>query len=270
MKVDNICLSKPFDSDLKTYYKQTQVTPNFGSKSNICLQQLHTLAGIKSEFLLKLKHSKIGLALRKAFINKRIKKALSNKPVFGTYHSMGEKSIKHVNMGNYLTVNATENEGYIGTNGLGPCIGLSIVNKKDGKPINMSLAHISALIDLHTLERLFYAMKEPSELDITLISAGNETKFARKILYELLTSDIGNKIKNISVNLTCSKMKGPKCAADFAVNTKTGELYTDLPFQDFDLDRNRERFYFDCLEKSSHQTIGDCEGIFDKKYDPYV
>lgn len=254
---------KLFDVNLCIKNQKIQKNPSFGNNHMAKWLKNHyyiVTAAMPVLTALAMQNGKIGSTFRDATIRKQIDDSFNNKPVFNTYHSMGEKSIKHAGIGKYLTVDATEEEGYVGTAGLACCIGIAIVNKKDGKPLNMSIAHFCAN-DIRSLESLFYAMKDPTELDIVLISTENDKYQAQKILYELLTSDIGKKIKNINVDLTCSY--------DFAVNTKTGEISINLPREDFDYDENNSKFHH-CLQKSKHQILEDIkDGVYRNKYTGY-
>ena len=155
---------------------------------------------------------------------------LDNVPIFGTYNSKGKETVKVVSMRECLTVNATDNEEYVGTMGLGPCIGLALVGKEDGKPKKITVAHIDALTDLESLRMLYRkTLSDCSELDVTLISSGNERNRAVEILDKLTKLDYEKNIKNVSADLTCS--------TNFAVNTKTGDICINLPNDDFDVDK---------------------------------
>ena len=103
-------------------------------------------------------------------------------------------------------------------------------------------------------------MNDPSELDITLISSWDNKKLAKDVLYQLLKSDIGKNIKNISVDLIYSNpnsnLNNGYTYADFAVNTKTGEISSGIPLEDLDDDEIHHRAgIFEPLHKSSHQTL---------------
>lgn len=174
---------------------------------------------------------------------------LNNKPLFGKYISNGEKSVKAVSMRKYLTVPATCESKYIGTHSLGSCIGVALVGKINGKPADISIAHIDALTDRPSLYRLM-PQKAYDELEITLISESGllEKESAKSIISTILNQNKNIAVKHVSADLTNSD--------NFAINTKTGEVCINIPMQDFDFDtimKESEVRVLSPLTASSHQ-----------------
>ncbi len=173
---------------------------------------------------------------------------LDKKPEFTQYKSNGQQTIKAVNMRNYLTVSSTSENEYIGTMGLGPCIGLAIVSKKGDTPNKIMVAHIDALTNLESLNSVLYDIfSDANNIEITLISSENQREKAREILDTLTKNRLNNGSINISSDLSCS--------TNFAINTKTGEVSINVPNEDFQLDESLPLIGYmqpSDLHKSSH------------------
>ena len=151
-------------------------------------------------------------------------------------------------MRNYLTVSSTSENEYIGTMGLGPCIGLAIVSKKGDTPNKIMVAHIDALTNLESLNSVLYDIfSDANNIEITLISSENQREKAREILDTLTKNRLNNGSINISSDLSCS--------TNFAINTKTGEVSINVPNEDFQLDESLTLIGYmqpSDLHKSSH------------------
>ena len=155
--------------------------------------------------------------------NKKISELLSAAPNYGTFY---RNPVYMVNMREQLILDATTSPEFIGTMGLGPCIGVGLVSKKNGKIDKIGVAHIDALTDRgisdnKSINLFMYPFSNADEIYVTLISSGNEKDRAAEILQKLLYSD--DLMKKAHV---CSEIDSP---SSFCINTKTGTLYKDIP-----------------------------------------
>jgi hypothetical protein len=136
-----------------------------------------------------------------------------------------DKKILTVNMGEGLVVPSTAKERYIGTFGLGPCIGLALIGKKNGKVVRVALAHVDAMRDIQASSPFFYrAMHGLNEVEVSLVASQGSVETTLKIIKKIFSmADESQKIE-YKADLTGS--------SDLVINVKTGQLYKGLIFPD--------------------------------------
>lgn len=152
-----------------------------------------------------------------------LEEMLSEKTKYAPFHN---NKVWAVGMREELILDSSENSQCIGTFGLGPCIGVALISKKDGKVNRVGLTHVDALTDLQSLEGFVYnATKEADEVGIVMISSENKRAAAQKILKQILINpELKAKAK------VTSELNGP---TSFAVNLTTGSVYKDIPMDCF-------------------------------------
>ncbi len=163
---------------------------------------------------------------------------LNAKPQYYKFHD-GAK-VFAVGMREELVLETGKQPEFIGTYGMGPCIGVAIISKnKEGKVNRVGLTHIDALTDLKSLGSFVYrASKDADSVDIVMVSSQNGREKARNILKQIL---INPKLANKSS--VTAELGG---STSFAVNTLTGSVYKDIPMTAFVQDH----------ELSSSETMG--------------
>jgi len=150
---------------------------------------------------------------------KRLEEMLAEKPKYAPFHG---NQVLGVGMRKELILESSEASQYIGTLGLGPCIGVALISKKDGKVNRVGVTHIDALTDLNSIESFVYrATKDADEVGIVMISSQNERTAAQKILKSIL---INPKLR--AKAKVASELDG---STSFAVNLATGSVYKDIP-----------------------------------------
>ena len=135
------------------------------------------------------------------------------------------KKVFAVSMREELVLNTIDFPEFIGTYGLGPCIGVAIIARQNNKVSQVGVAHIDALTDLKSLGKLVLALGTADTLDIVMLSSENKRWHAVEILKNILKY-VGQDKK---IHVRC-ELNGPQ---SFAVNTLTGEIYRDIPMKSF-------------------------------------
>jgi len=149
---------------------------------------------------------------------------LKTKPQYQEFHSRNK--VFAVSMREELVLDSINHPEFIGTYGMGPCIGVAIISKKAGKVNRVGLTHIDALTELKSLSGFVYrSTQDADDVGIVMISSGNQREQARKILKQILINpELRNKAKIVS------ELDG---SSSFAVNTLTGSIYKDIPMTSF-------------------------------------
>lgn len=122
---------------------------------------------------------------------------------------------------------ADEEVKYIGTTGIGPCIGLVLVVKKDGKVDRVALAHVDAMTQLMESSGFFYrAMLEADEVEVSLVASQGSIETALKIIerIEFVAAHNAKFPPKITykADLTAS--------SELVVDVQTGQLYKGLNY----------------------------------------
>lgn len=152
-------------------------------------------------------------------------KKLDTKPQYQKFYN-GNK-VFAVGMREELILDTGRQPEFIGTYGMGPCIGVAIISKdKEGKVNRVGLSHIDALTNLKSLRSFVdRTSKDADSIDVVMVSSGNEREQARNILKQVLTEpDLARKA-NVVAELDGS--------TSFAINTLTGSVYKDIPMTAF-------------------------------------
>ena len=164
-------------------------------------------------------------------IDRKFDKKLNTKPQYQQFY-YGNK-VFNVNMREELILETGKQPEFIGTYGLGPCIGVAIISKdKAGNVIRVGLTHIDALTDLKSLKGFVdRSIGGADSVDIVMVSSGNEREQARNILKQIFENpDVKAKANVVA------ELDGP---TSFAVNTKTGSVYKEIPTSAFISDDHR-------------------------------
>lgn len=186
-------------------------------------------------------------------IDEQWDKKLNTKPQYQEFCD-GNK-VFAVGQREQLILETGEQPEFIGTYGMGPCIGVAIISKnKEGEVTRVGLTHIDALTELKSLGGFVYnSSKDAESVDIVMVSSGNERERARKILQQILINPELEKKANVVAELDGS--------TSFAVNTLTGSVYKEIPMTAFVQDHD--------LNSLEAMTLG-FPGPIDKSplYDP--
>lgn len=152
-------------------------------------------------------------------------KKLDTKPQYQKFYN-GNK-VFAVGMREELILDTGRQPEFIGTYGMGPCIGVAIISKdKEGKVNRVGLTHIDALTELKSLGGFVYqASKDADSIDVVMVSSENHREQARKILKQILINPKLAEKANVVAELDGS--------TSFAVNTLTGSVYKDIPMSAF-------------------------------------
>ena len=158
-------------------------------------------------------------------IDRKWDEKLNTKPQYQKFHD-GNK-VFAVGMREELVLETSKQPEFIGTYGMGPCIGVAIISKnKEGKVNRVGLTHIDALTELKSLGSFVYnSSKDADSIDVVMISSENNREHARKILKQILINPESEKKANIVAELDGS--------TSFAVNTLTGSVYKEIPMSAF-------------------------------------
>ena len=158
-------------------------------------------------------------------IDREWDKKLNTKPQYQTFYN-GNK-VFAVGMREELILDTGKQPEFIGTYGMGPCIGVAIISKdKEGKVNRVGLTHIDALTELKSLRGFVYrASKDADSVDVVMVSSQNHREQARKILQQILIYPELAEKANVVAELDGS--------TSFAVNTLTGSVYKDIPMTAF-------------------------------------
>ena len=154
-------------------------------------------------------------------IDRKWDEKLNNKPQYQKFYP--ENKVFAVGMREELILETSKQPEFIGTYGMGPCIGVAIISKnKEGAVTRVGLTHIDALTELESLGGFVYkSSKDADSLDVVMISSENQKERAREILKEILINPELEKKANVVAELDGS--------TSFAVNTLTGSVYKDIP-----------------------------------------
>ncbi len=134
----------------------------------------------------------------------------------------GDKEILSVFMREELILKEDAPYKYVGTMGLGPCIALGIVAKKEGKVIAAGVTHIDALTQLESLGGYVWRISQGAdELDAYLISSGYQRDLAASILEKITRNPDVQKIIKIYADIA-----GP---SSMAISVETGEIFSKIP-----------------------------------------
>ena len=152
-------------------------------------------------------------------------KKLDTKPQYQKFYN-GNK-VFAVGMREELILDTGRQPEFIGTYGMGPCIGVAIISKdKEGKVNRVGLTHIDALTELKSLGGFVYrASKDADSIDVVMVSSENHREQARKILKQILINQKLAEKANVVAELDGS--------TSLAVNTLTGSVYKDIPMTAF-------------------------------------
>ncbi len=153
----------------------------------------------------------------------RLTQMLSLKPTYGKFDD--KQSVFFVSMREYLVLQKTQNEEVIGTDGLGPCIGVAIVAKNNQKVQKVGLTHIDALTKLESLTSFLNNIGQAETFDIVMVSSQNAVGRAVEILKYIL--------QHIEEGIEINVMSELNGSTSFAVNTLTGEIYKNIPAKAF-------------------------------------
>ncbi len=158
-------------------------------------------------------------------IDRKWDEKLNNKPQYQKFYP--ENKVFAVGMREELILETSKQPEFIGTYGMGPCIGVAIISKnKEGEVTRVGLTHIDALTELESLGSFVYkSSKDADSLDVVMISSENQKERAREILKEILINPELEKKANVVAELDGS--------TSFAVNTLTGSVYKDIPMSAF-------------------------------------
>ena len=146
-------------------------------------------------------------------------------------------------MREYIVVKSGENIGAIGTYGLGPCIGVVFVSRKDGQIIKTAVSHVDAKAEMgirlrkkiddrpapipEEISNEFFdkALRGADDIQVTLVASDGYEDNAREIIQKILERKPAEAKVSFAIDL-----QGP---GEIAVNTATGELYRGFDiFQD--------------------------------------
>ncbi len=150
---------------------------------------------------------------------------LNTKPQYQNFYDANK--VFAVGMREELVLETGTQPEFIGTYGMGPCIGVAIISKdKEGKVNRVGLTHIDALTELKSLGGFVYqASKDADSIDVVMVSSENHREQARKILKQVLINpELAGKA-NVMAELDGS--------TSFAINTLTGSVYKDIPMSAF-------------------------------------
>ena len=152
-------------------------------------------------------------------------KKLDTKPQYQEFYN-GNK-VFAVGMREELILDTGRQPEFIGTYGMGPCIGVAIISKdKEGKVNRVGLTHIDALTELNSLGGFVYqASKDADSIDVVMVSSENRREQAKKILKQILINPKLAEKANVVAELDGS--------TSLAVNTLTGSVYKDIPMTAF-------------------------------------
>lgn len=119
-------------------------------------------------------------------IDRKWDEKLNNKPQYQKFYP--ENKVFAVGMREELILETSKQPEFIGTYGMGPCIGVAIISKnKEGAVTRVGLTHIDALTELESLGSFVYkSSKDADSLDVVMISSENQKERAREILKEIL------------------------------------------------------------------------------------
>lgn len=158
-------------------------------------------------------------------IDREWDKKLDTKPQYQKFYN-GNK-VFAVGMREELILDTGKQPEFIGTYGMGPCIGVAIISKdKEGKVNRVGLTHIDELTELKSLgEFVYQASKDADSVDVVMVSSQNHREQARKILQQILIYPELAEKANVVAELDGS--------TSFAVNTLTGSVYKDIPMTAF-------------------------------------
>jgi len=155
-----------------------------------------------------------------------IMQQLDNKPKLFDFRTQSGDKVYFVGMREELILDSTDKPELIGTFGLGPCIGVALVSKKGDKVYRVGLTHIDALTDLKSVWPFVYnTVKDSDSFDVVMISSENDRVRAKQILEEIFSNP---RLRNKATVM--SELNGP---TNFAVDTLTGRLYTNIPSSAF-------------------------------------
>ena len=165
----------------------------------------------------------------------------SPKPVYTDYQ--GDPKIMNAMMREYIVVKSGENIGAIGTYGLGPCMGVVFVSRKDGQIIKTAVSHVDAKAEMgirlrkkiddrpapipEEISNEFFdkALRGADDIQVTLVASDGYEDNAREIIQKILERKPAEAKVSFAIDL-----QGP---GEIAVNTATGELYRGFDiFQD--------------------------------------
>lgn len=131
-----------------------------------------------------------------------------------------DEKVVSVLMREGLLAFANDEVKYIGTMGIGPCIGVVLVGKKDGKVERVALAHVDAMTDLTKSYGFFYqALEDADEVEVSLVASQGSIETALQII-ERIESTVRHQKITYKSDLTIS--------SDLVVNVQTGQLYKGL------------------------------------------
>ena len=180
---------------------------------------------------------------KKVSSNGKIEKILKNspRPVYADY--TGSPKIMNAMMREYIVVQAGENIQAIGTSGLGPCIGVVFVARKDGQIIKTAVSHVDAKAEMGIrlkskkddrpapvpaeISNDFFdkALHGADDIQVVLVASDGYEDNAKEIIQKIFERKPAEAKVSFAIDL-----HGP---GEIAVNTSTGEIYKGFNiFQD--------------------------------------
>lgn len=162
---------------------------------------------------------------RQQEINRKYDEKLNTPPQYQNFFD-GNK-VFMVGQKEELILETGKQPEFIGTCGMGPCIGVAIISRnKENKVIRVGLTHIDARTELTSLGAfVFNSSKDANSVDIVMVSSGNDRERAREILKQILINPELEKKANVMTELVGT--------TSFAVNTLTGSIYKEIPMSAF-------------------------------------
>ncbi len=155
---------------------------------------------------------------------KKLEEMLALKPQYATFNQNNE--VFMVGQREHLILENAGFSQFIGTQGLGPCVGVGIIARQAGKVQRVGLTHIDALSSLTSLNGFIWnATKNSDNIEVVMISSKNERQRAREILKQILLNP-EDKRKSTVV----SELDG---STSLAINTTTGSIYKNIPAKCF-------------------------------------
>ena len=125
----------------------------------------------------------------------------------------------------YLLARPEELPKWVGTTGLGPCIGLVVIAKKEGKVVSVAVAHVDSMTKVEESRGFFWQSKYKEKgdaVEVYLLASAGDLPTVKKIVAQLALNPHPS-------TKYFADIRGPH---SFAVNTQTGEISVDIRKED--------------------------------------